>query len=67
MVLPVSAWMSGQYGLSDMYIGSPAVINGDGAKTVIMAALSSAEQMQMQRSAEILRAVTADALANFMK
>lgn len=67
MVLPVSAWMSGQYGLSDMYIGSPAVINGDGAKTVIMAALSPAEQMQMQRSAEILRAVTADALANFMK
>lgn len=42
-------------------------INGDGAKTVIMAALSPAEQMQMQRSVEILRAVTADALANFMK
>ena len=34
-VLPVSAYMEGQYGLNDIYIGTPAVVNGSGLDSIL--------------------------------
>ena len=34
-VLPVCAWMCGEYGLSDLYLGVPAVLGREGVREVI--------------------------------
>ena len=51
MVVPVSAPLSGEYGLNDIYIGSPALINSRGIAKVIEEPLSADEKAQMIRSA----------------
>mgnify|MGYP001491939572 CR=1 FL=1 len=57
IVLPVSAPMRGEYGLNDMYIGAPAVINASGIAKVIETPLSDEEMQKMQKSAEQLSQV----------
>ncbi|KRK48737.1 L-lactate dehydrogenase [Secundilactobacillus kimchicus] len=61
VVLPVSAPLSGQYGLSDIYIGTPAVINANGIQKVIEYPLSEAELKKMRYSAEKLNEVLLEA------
>lgn len=55
VVLTVSALLNGQYGQRDVYIGVPAVINGEGAVRVIEKPLDADEAAQFARSADILR------------
>ncbi|MCM0582807.1 L-lactate dehydrogenase [Weissella diestrammenae] len=56
-VLPVGAWMSGQYGLNDIYIGTPAIIGADGIENVIETQLSADELAKMQASAATLKEI----------
>jgi L-lactate dehydrogenase len=56
-VLPVGAFMDGQYGLNDIYIGTPAVIGANGVELVIEAELSEAEAAKMAASAKTLKEV----------
>lgn len=51
-VLPVSAYMDGQYGINDVYIGTPAVVCADGIKQVIEVPLNEEEQTKMTESAD---------------
>ncbi|GAY74177.1 L-lactate dehydrogenase [Lentilactobacillus kosonis] len=62
-VLPVGAPMDGQYGLNDVYIGTPAIINGSGVAEVIEVPLSDEEKELMRKSAETLQKTTADGMA----
>lgn len=62
-VLPVGAPMDGEYGLHDVYIGSPAIINASGIQQVIEVPLSADEAAQMKSSAETLQKTTADGMA----
>jgi L-lactate dehydrogenase len=64
-VLPVSAYLDGQYGLNDVYIGTPAVVNADGIKQVIEVPLNEKEHDMMANSAKTLKEVLDDALKNF--
>jgi len=57
MVLPVGAWMEGQFGLNDIYIGTPAVIGANGVEAVIEATLSEEEAAKMTASAKTLKEV----------
>ena len=57
MVLPVGAWMDGQYGLNDIYIGTPAVIGANGVEAVVEATLSEEEAAKMAASAKTLKEV----------
>lgn len=57
MVLPVGAWMDGQYGLNDIYIGTPAVIGANGVESVVEATLSEEEAAKMAASAKTLKEV----------
>lgn len=57
MVLPVGAWMDGQYGLNDIYIGTPAVIGTNGVEAVVEATLSEEEAAKMAASAKTLKEV----------
>ena len=61
-VLPVGAYMDGEYGLNDIYIGTPAVINGQGLNRVIESPLSDDEMKKMTDSATTLKKVLTDGL-----
>lgn len=63
-VLPVSAYMDGQYGIDDVYIGTPAVVCADGIKQVIEVPLNEEEQAKMTESAKTLKQVLNDGLKN---
>ncbi|MDN8578919.1 L-lactate dehydrogenase [Corynebacterium bovis] len=57
VVLPVSALLDGEYGQTDMYIGTPAVINRHGVRQVVELDLDDTERERFTRSAETLRRV----------
>ena len=54
-VLPCAAWLTGQYGLSDLFIGAPARLGRNGIEEVIEVDLNEAEQALMHDSAEHVR------------
>jgi len=62
-VLPIGAALDGEYGLNDVFIGTPAVINGSGLASVIEVPLSDKEKDLMAKSAATLKQVTKDGLA----
>ncbi|MDT6979985.1 L-lactate dehydrogenase [Levilactobacillus zymae] len=66
-VLPIGAALNGEYGLNDIFIGTPAIINADGLAGVVELPLSAKEKDLMAKSAETLKKVTADGLANLNK
>lgn len=66
-VLPIGASLEGEYGLNDIFIGTPAVINGSGLAKVIEVPLDDREKDLMAKSAETLRKITADGLKNLEK
>ena len=54
IIMNVSSYVGGEYGLSDVYIGVPTVINGNGADRIIELALSKEELSQLRHSADII-------------
>ncbi len=54
IIMNVSSYVGGEYGLSDVYIGVPTVINGNGADRIIELALSKEELSQLHHSADII-------------
>ncbi len=52
LVMPISAPLNGQYGLNDVYLGTPAVINAGGIRQVIEVPLSDEELAKMKNSAK---------------
>jgi malate dehydrogenase len=51
-VLPCAAHLSGQYGVTDMYVGVPTVIGADGVERIIEIELNKAEQKAFDKSVE---------------
>ncbi|WP_181700665.1 malate dehydrogenase [Chthonobacter albigriseus] len=49
-VLPVAAHLSGQYGVSDMYVGVPVVIGASGVERIIEIDLVGDEKAQFEKS-----------------
>lgn len=66
-VLPLSVYLDGQYGLNDVYIGSPAIINAQGIKQVIEIPLNDSEKNKMVASAKQLQDILHDAFENLEK
>ncbi|GEP23408.1 L-lactate dehydrogenase 1 [Lentilactobacillus diolivorans] len=62
-ILPVGAPLDGEYGLTDIYIGTPAVINANGIAKVIEVPLNDDEKAKMTASAETLQKTTANGMA----
>jgi malate dehydrogenase len=50
-VLPCAAWLNGEYGLKDLYVGVPVVIGAKGVERIVEIELSSAERDMFERSA----------------
>jgi malate dehydrogenase len=49
-VLPCAAYLNGEYGVRDLYVGVPAVIGGKGVERVVEIELNSAEREMFDKS-----------------
>ena len=59
-VLPVCAWCTGQYGISDVYVGVPARLGKTGVEEIVELDLPQAELRGLRAAAEGIRAKCAD-------
>ncbi len=62
-MLPVCAWATGQYGISDVYVGVPARLGRGGVEEIVELDLNEEELTALRGAAEGIRAKCAD-LAN---
>ena len=59
-VLPVCAYVTGQYGISDVYLGVPAKLGAGGVKEVVEIGLTDEELGNLRAAAEAVRSKVAD-------
>ncbi len=55
-LIPVSAYLTGQYGLSDMYFGVPVILGAGGIEKIIELPLNEEEMALLKKSADAVRA-----------
>ena len=55
--LPACAYLQGEYGISDLYMGVPVIIGGEGVERVVELSLTEEEKALVRRSAEHVRTV----------
>lgn len=56
-ILPCIAYLEGEYGYQDLYLGVPTILGGDGIETVIEIALTPEEKTALDQSAQSVRNV----------
>ena len=54
-VLPCAAWLTGQYGVKDLYVGVPVVIGAKGVERVVEIELDTAERAMFEKSVASVR------------
>jgi malate dehydrogenase len=59
-VMPVCAWVDGEYGISGVYLGVEAEIDRSGIKKVVEGGLTASELEALKVAAESVRAKQAD-------
>ena len=59
-VLPVCAWVDGEYGVSGVYLGVEAEIGAEGVRRIVERDLTDDERAALQQAAEAVRAKQAD-------
>jgi malate dehydrogenase len=59
-VLPVCAWVDGEYGISGVYLGVTAELGREGVRRVVETPLTDSELVELQKAAEAVRAKQAD-------
>jgi malate dehydrogenase len=59
-VLPVCAWCTGQYGISDVYVGVPTRLGSRGVEEVVELDLNATELAALRTAADGIRAKCAD-------
>lgn len=58
-VIPVAAYLTGQYGLSDLYFGVPVVLGANGIERIIELPLNDEERELVRKSADAVRSTLA--------
>jgi L-lactate dehydrogenase len=61
-ILTISAYLDGEYGEKDLYIGVPAIINREGIREIIEIDLNEKEKEQFSGSAKVLKEIMAHTL-----
>ncbi len=56
-IFPVCAWLTGQYGLSDIYLGVPVKLGKNGIEQIIELKLNEEEMASLQSSAKAVKEV----------
>ena len=59
-VMPVCAWVDGEYGISGVYLGVEAEIGKGGIRKVVESALTESEVTSLKEAAEAVRAKQSD-------
>ncbi|MGH2556905.1 MAG: malate dehydrogenase [Actinomycetota bacterium] len=59
-VLPVCAWCTGQYGISDVYVGVPVRLGTEGVREIVELDLNEDELAALRQAAEGIRAKCED-------
>jgi malate dehydrogenase len=59
-VLPVCAWTTGEYGISEVYVGVPARLGSTGVEEIVELDLNEDELAKLRAAAEGIRAKCAD-------
>ena len=54
-LLPCAAYLDGEYGYKDLYLGVPVVIGGGGVEKVVTIELSAEEKAMLDKSAAAVR------------
>ena len=58
--MPVCAWMEGQYGISDVYLGVMARLGANGVQEVVEIPLTPGEEAGLREAADAVKAKVAD-------
>jgi malate dehydrogenase len=59
-VMPVCAWVTGQYGISDVYLGVPARLGRGGVEEIVELPLTDEEVGNLRTAADAVRSKQAD-------
>jgi malate dehydrogenase len=51
-VIPCAAYLNGEYGIKDLYVGVPTVIGARGVERIVEIQLNSSERTMFEKSAE---------------
>jgi malate dehydrogenase len=51
-VMPAAAWLNGEYGIKDLYVGVPVVIGAKGVERVVEISLNGSERDAFEKSAQ---------------
>lgn len=54
-ILTVSSLYDGQYGISDMYLAIPSIVNRGGVRDILEIPISKEEEERLKKSAEVLK------------
>jgi malate dehydrogenase len=54
-VLPCAAWLTGQYGIRDLYVGVPVVIGAGGVERIVEIELNESEKAAFEKSCQAVR------------
>ena len=54
-ILPCAAWLQGEYGMKDLFLGVPCLLGRKGLERVIEVELTSDEKAALQKSADAVR------------
>jgi malate dehydrogenase len=57
-VLPCAVWLTGQYGVKDLYVGVPVVIGGKGVEKIVELQLNAEEKAMLDKSVNSVRGIT---------
>lgn len=57
VVLPVGAYLDGEYGEHDIYVGVPSIIHRGGVKKVLELPLDKSEHEKFSKSIQTLKAI----------
>jgi malate dehydrogenase len=56
-VLPCAAWLNGEYGVKDLYVGVPGVIGAKGVERILEIDLNAAERGMFEKSAQAVQSL----------
>jgi malate dehydrogenase len=56
-VLPCAAWLNGEYGIKDLYVGVPVVIGAKGVERIVEIELNGSERSMFEKSAAAVQSL----------
>mgnify|MGYP001054393207 FL=1 len=58
-ILPCAAWLQGEYGMTDLYLGVPCMLGENGLERILEVDLADDERAALEKSAEHVRSTVA--------